>query len=134
MTKYSTPSPIKHARIAIIIIGLGVLTSFIIRCIQTNFYEEIDIIIACPIITQLLLWFGLLLSYRRAFLGLAIPTILFIATSIHELTTRTNWDLSPEFWGNCTGVFLFNFFTIRGCIYAIKHYGIAGTTSPKHKI
>lgn len=124
--KAEIPKAIKHARVAIILLGIVMFVVFLIQCYNTNLYQDMMASFISAILIQIVLWSCFALSYKRPFIGLLLPTLLVLGASF--FTTEWEWKMSAEHWGRYTAFILMNFFTIRGTIYAFKHYGFGKIT------
>lgn len=109
---------IRHARIAIGIIMILMLIMFTVTCYQTNLYEGMTASLVTSICIQVTFWLSLWISYRKPFIGLIIPTVLILVTSI--IITNLTLEINARRAGEYTALILINLFTLRGTIQAYR--------------
>lgn len=117
----SVPKAIKHARIALYLLNVAVLVVFVLRCWNTGFYNGYKMSLFFAIVIQVIIWLSLWLSYKRPFIGLSIPSLLFLLASVNVIKT-IQWESTAQLLGQITGIILFNFFQVRGAIVALLRY------------
>lgn len=110
-------SPIKISRVLIGVLLLLCITFFFIQLLTLPAISTTLVIADVGHI--ILVSTFLLLSFKKTFIGLLVPTILYAISGLISITGLVaHWDWNANYIGFCLTLIIISYFLIRGVVAA----------------